>query len=79
MRRVLPAAVASSGASQESAPLLQSQPEPMHTPRLAIQGGRDRVAARELDEPSALRWTAGGKAEFPCVFFVGGGGCRIMG
>ena len=33
----------------------------MHTPRLAIQGGRDRVAARELDEPSALRWTAGGK------------------
>ena len=45
-------------ASQESAPLLQSQQEPMHTPRLAIQGGRDRVAARELDEPSALRWIA---------------------
>ncbi len=44
-----------------SQPPTKPQPEPMHTPRLAIQGGRDRVAARELDEPSALRWTAGGK------------------
>ena len=61
-------------ASQESAPLLQSQPEPMHTPRLVIQGGRVgwlsrlgvqvgrfRVAARGLDEASALRWMPGWK------------------
>ena len=74
VRRVLPAAGASSGASQESAPLLQSQPEPMHTPRLVIQGGRVgwlsrlgvqvgrfRVAARGLDEASALRWMPGWK------------------
>ncbi|RGI28001.1 hypothetical protein DXC28_00930 [Ruminococcus sp. OM08-9BH] len=59
---------------RESAPLLQSQPEPMHTPRLVIQGGRVgwlsqlgvqvgrfRVAARGLDEASALRWMPGWK------------------
>lgn len=29
------------------------------------------MVSRELDEPSALRWTAGEKAEFPCVFWWG--------
>ena len=32
------------------------------------------MVSRRLDEPSALRWTAGGKAEFPCGLTGGGGG-----
>ena len=57
-----------------SQPPTKPQPEPMHTPRLVIQGGwvgwlsrlgvqvgRFRVAARGLDEASALRWMPGWK------------------
>ena len=78
VRRVLPVdGLCRRGADSRqprSQPPTKPQPEPMHTPRLVIQGGRVgwlsrlgvqvgrfRVAARGLDEASALRWMPGWK------------------
>lgn len=58
MRRVLPAAGASSGPAKNQLPSCRGRPDSIPGSGCEVQGGRARVAGRELDEPSALRWTA---------------------